>query len=229
MIEAGLEPEIQTVNRTAPSENPTIKIRSQQGRWRQEFISLMRRKAGSGICVVGNSWKLRGSGRGDFIDSHAMVVRFNRFRSEFSADDDIGRRLDVWVVAPGFSGQPPRVRWMVVSGPDMQYRLQSWKRLLPALSAGASVLTVPLPPWRRLVARLQAPPSAGVLFLFWLKSMFGSWRGISAIGFGSEASAPQPYHHADGRQQPVRRHNWEGERALLHRWENEGLKIDAGI
>jgi hypothetical protein len=159
-----------------------------------------------------------------------MVVRFNLFRSEGTTGVDIGERLGVWVVAPGFSGfPPPRVEWIVVSGPDVQFRLQGWKRLLPALSNGACVLTVPLPPWRRLVARLQAPPSAGVLFLFWLRSMLGSWDGVTVVGFGVEASAAVRYHYADRRQQPVRRHNWEGERILLRHWKSEGLKADGGF
>jgi capsular polysaccharide export protein len=227
--EAGLAPAVQTVERTSPADKKASEIQTHQDRWRLEFADLMRQRVNSGICVVGNAWKLRGSRLGDFIDSHAMVVRFNRFRNEASADADIGNRVGVWVVAPGFTDpQPPRVKWVVVSGPDMQYRLQSWKRLLPALSAGAAVLTVPLPPWRRLVARLQAPPSAGLLFLFWLRFMLGSWNGVTAVGFGLTALAARPYHHADRRQQPVRRHNWEEERVLLRQWKNEGLKFKGG-
>jgi hypothetical protein len=195
-----------------------------------EFTDLVRQTAaGSGICVVGNAGRLRGGGLGAFIDSHALVVRFNRFRSTTSADADIGSRVGVWVISPVFSGPPPpSVKWVVVAGPDMQYRFQSWKRLLPALSAGAAVLTAPLPPWRRLVARLQAPPSAGLQVLFWLRRLLGSWKGVTAVGFGLTAAGTRAYHHADRRQQPVRRHNWEGERGLLDEWISEGLRVDGG-
>jgi hypothetical protein len=221
---------VQEVDRTNSWGRIAAEIQERQSRWRQEFALLMQQQANFGICVVGNAWKLRGFRLGDFIDSHAMVVRFNRFCNDSSADADIGSRVGIWVVAPRFSGSsPPPVKWMVVSGPDMQYRLQSWKHLLPALSSGAAVLTVPLPPWRRLVGRLQAPPSAGVLFLFWLKSMLGSWNGVTAVGFGMKASGGGPYHHSDRRQKPVRRHNWEGERILLRQWINEGLRNDGGI
>jgi hypothetical protein len=231
--EAGLSVELPApaAAPSGPKEGKSGEIRSLQGLWRGEFSELVRQNAAmSGICVVGNAGRMSGSRLGAAIDSHSLVVRFNRFRGNSSDEADIGARLDVWVVAPAFSGKPPpMVKWVVLSGPNMQYRLHNWKRLLPAREAGAAILTIPLPPWRRLVARLQAPPSAGVLFLAWLNSILSSWGGVSAFGFGLSPFPNKPYHHAVRRHQPARRHNWAGERLLLRQWKDEGLALDAGI
>lgn len=200
-------------------------LHEQQEAWREAFAQWILQQAEVGICVVGNAGAMRGSGLGQVIDQHGLVVRFNRFRGAESDVADIGERLDVWVVAPGYTGAPPpAVRWIVVSGPDMRFRRQNWDSLGPALDAGVAVLTTPLPLWRELVAQLQAPPSAGLLFLAWLRALLGSWDGVIAVGFGVSASSNAPYHHAVRRHRAVARHNWPEERALLQHWHSEGLE-----
>jgi len=204
-------------------------IGAMQGDRGEAFAQLMRAGAVAGICVVGNAATLVGSQLGTTIDRHGLVVRFNRFRGPDSDPVDIGTRIDVWVVAPGFEGAPPAgVRWIVVSGPEMRFRRHNWDSLRPALDAGAAVLTVPLAPWRRLVKALQAPPSAGLLFLAWLHSMLGSWEGVRAVGFGIGAPSGNAYHHADPRHKAVGRHHWAGERLVLQSWQDEGLHVGAG-
>jgi hypothetical protein len=201
-------------------------LQTMQDAWRDAFVRMICEQRRAGVCVVGNAGMLIGAGLGTAIDGHGVVVRFNRFRAANSNEIDIGSRVDVWVAAPGFEGPPPvGVKWIVVSGPDMRFRRQNWESLRPALDAGAAVLTVPLGPWRSLVAQLQAPPSAGVLFLAWLRSVLGSWQGVRAIGFGMPAGGAGTYHHADPHHKAVERHNWTAERALLLRWHDEGLKL----
>jgi hypothetical protein len=89
-------------------------------------------------------------------------------------------------------------------------------------AAGAQVLTVPLPVWKALVARLQAPPSAALLLLAWLHAL-GGWEGlrIAAIAWGGD---PAGRHHL---VQPNRktgsRHRWEREAQIVKEWRNAGL------
>lgn len=193
-----------------------------QERWRADFAASLR--ACRSICVVGNGGALLGAGLGAFIDSHGLVVRFNVFRGLETDMADIGGRIDVWVASPNLSLPPPaEARWVVVTGPDVRYRLQDWDWLLPHRRRGGPILTVPLEVWRGLVLRLQAPPSAGILILAWLRYLRGGWDGITAVGFGSPAG--RPYHHAVPRQPPVTRHHWQAERELLDGWSREGLSI----
>ena len=212
------------------SEDPgVIGLHALQDQLRDAFAAVLRRQREDGICVVGNAGSLVGLRLGATIDQHGLVVRFNRFRGADSEPADIGSRLDVWVVAPDFEGPPPQgVRWIVVSGPEMRFRRHNWESLRPALDAGAVLLTVPLAPWRGLVATLQAPPSAGLLFLAWLRSLLGSWDGVRAVGFGAGATPGAVYHHADPRHKAVGRHQWAGERLVLQAWHDEGLRTGAG-
>jgi len=48
------------------------------------------------ICLVGNAKSMLGNGRGEWIDSHDIVLRMNQgFPSEAHAKD-IGLRMDIW-------------------------------------------------------------------------------------------------------------------------------------
>ncbi len=138
-----------------------VSVRAMQAQWRADFAHWLRQRQSRGICVVGNGGCLIGCGLGGEIDQHAVVVRFNQFMGGASSPNDIGGRVDVWVSAPGFSGPvPPEVGWLVVSGPEMAFRLQDWRRFEAAWRKGARILTIPLQPWADLVGALQAPPSA---------------------------------------------------------------------
>lgn len=193
--------------------------------WREDFSSLLRARAKDGICLVGNAGSLRGGGLGSHIDGQGLVVRFNRYSGPNSAAVDFGSKMEVWVGAPGFSGQPPAdVSWVISTGPDMRFRRQNWASFEERLTRDLPVLTVPLSVWRELVAQCCAPPSAGLLLLAWMRELLGSWGGISTVGIGIPPSANTPYHHAVPKQLPYDRHDWEKERALLRRWRSEGLR-----
>lgn len=201
-------------------------IRAMQGVWRANFADWLLQRGASGICVVGNAGSLIGSALGGAIDRHGVVVRFNQFSGGSASLADIGARVDVWVTSPGFAGPvPPDVQWVVVSGPEMAFRLQDWSRFEASRRWGAKVLTVPLLPWSELVRKLDAPPSAGLLFLAWARSLLGSWLPICAVGFGNAMDEGISYHHADPHRQPGRRHNWAAERRVLCAWQVEGLRF----
>lgn len=200
-------------------------LHDRQENWRDSFRLLICQHAEEGICVVGNSGSLRGSGWGNKIDEHGLVMRFNQFSGPQSTVEDIGSKMNVWVGAPGFKGPPPKeVDWVVSSGPDMRFRRQNWNAFQERLLADAPVLTVPLSIWCNLVAELSAPPSAGILLLAWLRVISGSWRGLSTVGIGISPDNHVPYHHVFSKQQPFVRHDWGKERFLLGRWRSEGLQ-----
>jgi capsular polysaccharide export protein len=198
-----------------------------QAEWRAQFAQWLLQRSAKGLCVVGNGGNLIGSGLGSEIDRHGVVVRFNQFNGGSSRAVDIGARIDVWVTAPGFSGPVPQgVQWVVVSGPEMAFRLQDWRRFEAPWRDGTPVLTVPLQTWSELVSALQAPPSAGLLFLAWAKSFLGSWAGVRGLGLGSVASGSVPYHQANSDRLAGSRHHWPAERMLLRSWQQEGLNVE---
>lgn len=48
------------------------------------------------IAVVGNGSQLQGLGKGKEIDSHDVVIRFNKFTTK-GFEEDCGKRTDIWV------------------------------------------------------------------------------------------------------------------------------------
>lgn len=202
-------------------------VHARQAEWRAGFAEWVEGcRQTAGVCVAGNAASTRGRGLGAAIDKHDCVIRFNQFARDAQARTDSGARLDVWVVSPGYSGPAPQdVRWVVMTGPDMRYRLQDWEPVLPLLDAGVPVLTVPLASWRTLVRDLLAPPSAGLLMLRWLADL-GSprgWEGLSSVGIGSGLGSQGRYHQASARLRAGSRHNWAAEQASVARWAAQGL------
>lgn len=199
-------------------------IDSMQQQWRTEFESLIRTgRMGGGICAVGNAGSLRHALHGGAIDQHAVVVRFNNFARDESLITSVGKRLDVWVLSPGYVGPVPvGVQWVVITGPDVRFSLRKWHHLSPLLAAGAKVLTVPLSVWRRSVRQLQAPPSAGVLILEWVRAITGTWGGVAAAGIG-EWTGEGVYHLTTRGQLANSRHQWGAEHLLVAQWSKQGL------
>jgi hypothetical protein len=197
-------------------------VAPQQAVWRDAFRAAV--QAAPSVCVVGNAAALTGSGLGAEIDRAGLVVRFNHWRGYASDPRDLGTRISAWVSAPGFGSPGPEpVDWIVVSGPDACYHLRDWSVFRQRLEAGAPVLTVPLPAWRSLVRSLEAPPSAGVLMLAWLRELRGGWSGLMAAGIGHGGSVR--YHHADRRAGASPRHAWAKEAALVQAWAAQGLDL----
>lgn len=157
---------------------------------RSRFASWLKERAGSAgmsaptrVCVAGNAGSLRGAGRGHLIDAHPVVIRFNQWQGPTVSATDVGQSVDVWVMSPNYRGPVPSgVSWVVVTGPEPTMALERWPIPRALRLAGVTVLTVPLPVWRGLVARLDAPPSAGVLTLAWLAQLCPGWSGVACEG-----------------------------------------------
>ncbi|MEW5789212.1 MAG: glycosyltransferase family 29 protein [Pseudomonadota bacterium] len=178
-------------------------------------------RSASRICVVGNAASMNGCGLGAAIDAHDCVVRFNQFLGPHTRAEDVGTRTHVWVRMPGVPrpGVPMPEDWVVLSGPDVRFRSSNWQAMAPVIAAGLPILTVPLACWREVVAQLGAPPSAGVLFLAWLRSLRAQGlAGVGLTGFSRRVREGEAYHHAVPGKQPGLRHEWIGERALLADW-----------
>ena len=65
-----------------------------ESRKQKKFESLLQ-KANS-IAIVGNGPSEKGLGKGDEIDNHDIVIRFNNFQT-YGFEGDYGRKTDVWV------------------------------------------------------------------------------------------------------------------------------------
>ncbi len=200
-------------------------IQKNQESWRKLFKKTVVKYQKDGICIVGNSSKLRGAKLGNKIDEHGLIIRFNHCWGNDTMHLDTGMSLDIWVTAPDYREKTEaKAKWIVVSGPDMLYREAKWERVKHAIDRGVYVLTVPLEIWKELVTVLQAPPSAGLLTLLWIKKILGDWEAVSCAGVDLTIDNNH-YHHAISKHKAVKRHHWQKEKDLLQQWRNEGLKF----
>ena len=202
-------------------------IHAQQALWREQLQAVLEKAiASTGICVVGNSGALLGSGLGPQIDARAVTIRFNHCPLDPGKPVDFGGRTDIWTAAPNFCGTVPEgISWTIVSGPDVRFRLQDWSIFNDLSDRGIRVVTPPLSVWRGLVASLQAPPSAGILTLEWIRQMLGGWKGVSAAGIGGFGQSAAPYHALRQKQPPGPRHRWDLESLAVRHWQTLGLTI----
>lgn len=174
------------------------------------------------IAIVGNSPGLRNAEYGTEIDAADFVVRFNLYNSTQTRLEDIGNKLSLWVVAPGYRGPAALSEFCLVSGPDMLFWRQNWDSLL---TLDSKVLSSPLCIWRSLVRKLAAPPSAGLLCIEFLKSLCGEQQCLKVFGFGYNPESNTSYHHTSSQHQAVNRHNWNGERQLLNQWSQQRINV----
>ncbi|PID50129.1 MAG: hypothetical protein CR991_02955 [Proteobacteria bacterium] len=206
-----------------------LKIYTQQAIWRKAFYEeTQERMAKGSLCVVGNAGFMRDLNLAEAIDEHALVGRCNNFSGEGDLVRHIGKQIDVWILAQGYiiNHRIPPVEWVVLVGPEIQFRRLDWNGLLPLLryDNNIKVITIPLNVWRSLVEQLEAPPSAGLVFLAFLHHLLGDWQGISVAGFSALVKpSDKPYHISHPKHKASIRHNWDAEKQLLQAWLAEGL------
>ncbi len=201
----------------------------QQTEWRQTLRAQLRQwQSAGGICVLGNAGILHQAGLGERIDRHAAVLRFNTYQSEHTTIIDTGSTIQLWGITGSYRinsiDHIPAVAGVLLAGPAMQFRLLDCSGLLSLRQAGLPVITLPLSLWHKLVKVLQAPPSAGLLCLAFLRESLGSWQGISVAGFSALVKqSDKPYHISHPKHKASIRHNWDAEKQLLQAWLAEGL------
>ena len=202
------------------SRRLALSLRSQQTRWQTRLQSELAQA--QSVAVVGNSPKLLESSQGAFIDSHDLVIRFNQFLPTDGKDisNSIGKKLDIWVMSPGFRGPiPAHARYILITGPNMIWWQQNWQHLA---CANCPILGIPLASWQASVARLDAPPSAGFACLDWLIN-YQRIENIRprALGFGYNPTQQSRYHIQNDVHKATSRHNWRAEQEVIETWKKE--------
>lgn len=114
-----------------------------------------------------------------------------------------------------------------MTGPAIQFKLQNWRPIKPLIKSGARLVCVPLSAWCDLMAKLEAPPSGGLLVAYWLAQQPELKPYLRLYDFGYEPENGEVYHQGVPEHRPNDRHNWRGERELLKQWFGESL-VQAG-
>ncbi|WP_158513256.1 hypothetical protein [Francisella uliginis] len=170
------------------------------------------------ICVVGNA--LIKKDLNEYIDAHEFVIRFNDWFDGFNKFR--GNKIDIWVCSPAFRDRDlsRSSKWRVISGPQVLYKESVRKLFLGKKKL--NTIDFPLYVWKYLVKLCGSPPSSGIMMLYYLFCIRGSWNEISAVGFDLDLDK-ESYHFSSAEYMPSERHNWVREKEILKSWQGKGL------
>jgi hypothetical protein len=183
------------------------------------LMDLLRDKTRS-IAIVGNSPCELGSGKGQLIDGHDVVARFNRFSVDDKFASDYGRKCTLHVRHPedeDINQESLASDWTVINRPDLIYRQRRWSNVLALSKAGAKLSALPVGFHQHLYRSLRGEPSGGITFCALVKSVRGNLLRGSCFGFSfvdQIGESPTSAHYfRDAR--PSLKHRWTREKAML--------------
>ena len=185
------------------------------------FIEALREKTRT-IAIVGNSPCEVGLGRGELIDSHDVVARFNTFSIEDRFAIDYGKKCSIHVRLPGRvgdNGSSLTTGLIILNRADLIYRQRDWTNILVLWRQGVEVSAFPTGFHKALFKELGGKPSSGIAFCALVKEMRGSLPRESCFGFsfvdqvGKDATSAHYFREA----RPSFQHRWQREKILFDR------------
>ena len=167
------------------------------------------------VAIVGNSPALLERADGQDIDSHEVVIRFNSAHLNEQILRHTGTKTSLLVLSPAAARTMSRVpvQPLAISGVSPWHNNSRYWRRFAALEEPTH--HIPSPVWHSLVARLNAPPSSGLLALACLSQE--SLVRVRAYGLTNSeqfCTATQGLHYGDTKP-PSSRHNWKLEAELV--------------
>lgn len=170
------------------------------------------------IAVVGNAPCILENNDGAEIDNHDIVVRFNIANPLTKLTKHIGSRTDLWVISPALAGRQssPPVNVFALSGINpLDGQSRYWRSLHK--HGIARLVLFNQQDWYELVAKLHAPPSAGLLMLKSLQRMATN-QTVNVFGFTTSVDQSltlRPGYNYLSKKAGSTRHNWAEETRLI--------------
>ena len=149
------------------------------GMLRESFSSLSNAVNGKNVALVGNARSLCSSRNGDAIDANDIVIRINR-APKFSLESH-GDKTDWLALATSIDREHfkalncDKLIWMS----HKRKRLKFWMKK-------ETLYLFPLELYAEIKTKLGAPPSTGLMMLFWLSTQ--SFASLTVYGFDFFAS-----------------------------------------
>jgi tetratricopeptide (TPR) repeat protein len=171
------------------------------------------------IAVVGNSPCEVGQGRGEEIDRHQEVIRFNDFSTASAFRPDYGSRTTMvcrlgFQVALDTSALEPGAV-IHLRRPNQLYRRFDWQRLAAVRREGFRITCHPWEGYVALRKRVAATPSSGLAMCQLLKSLRGHVKREDFFGFSFVGQNDAQTSHYTKKGVASKTHNWEGELAYF--------------
>lgn len=190
----------------------------------------------STIAVVGNSPELLNNSLGEEIDSHDIVIRFNKFFITDELVKNTGSKTTLCVVDKNTSHhffQCGRVNAsLLIVGEDLRVYHPSLDDFTALNSNFNEVGNINRQIYIDLAKILQAAPSSGMQIVEAIRRLRGGFEGVSFYGFNFTDQLDAVASSASyGRKcKPSFAHNWHGEKILFNEFRknnNYAPNIDA--
>ncbi|MBP0495694.1 glycosyltransferase family 29 protein [Pararoseomonas indoligenes] len=211
------------VSKLVASESDDSAIQAHAGLYdtiRSNTCNLARRLANPAlrIAVVGNSPCERGLSKGQAIDEHDEVFRFNqysiaeKYQADYGSKTTIVSRLrlndaNFSVLSPGMT--------ILLKRPHFLHQPADWSRALEMSRAGIVITSQPLQPFYELAGLLGSPPSSGIAICYLLKTLRGTLERKNFFGFSFVGQVDPGTTHYTGKGLARSTHNWEREAELF--------------
>ena len=174
------------------------------------------------IAVVGNSACELGLAKGQRIDAHDTLIRFNAFSLDTPFDLDYGSKVDVQVRSAGIESNlqldpiyPNKI--IVLSYMGFLHRFRRWQLVLELQAQGHQVCCYPAAIHHALIRRIGRSPSAG-LSVTWILSQLrpastpADYYGFAFVDQIGEQAISSHYFE---QSVPSLRHDWQAEAQIF--------------
>lgn len=183
---------------------------------KNKFESLVKEANGS-VCVVGNSPNEIGTKKGELIDSHKLVIRFNSYNTSYPYHLDYGSKTDIWVRMPFHpyvkNDLDEELKLVVFTGSNRMHRpYGDWFGILDYVATGTPVSFFNPNDFYELQNILGGPPTSGLMICYSLYKLIGPLKRDQCHGFSFSSDEPvASYHYADSNATAGARHHWDKE------------------
>lgn len=174
------------------------------------------------IAVVGNSACELGLAKGEQIDNHDTVIRFNAFSLDTPFDRDYGSKVDVQVRSAGTEANlqldiayPHKT--IVLSYMGFLHRFRRWQLVLELQAQGHRVCCYPAAVHHALVRRIGRSPSAGLSVTWVLSQLRNTMAPTDYYGFAfiDQMGEQAVSSHYFEQSVPSLRHDWQAEAQIF--------------
>ena len=186
------------------------------------------------IAVVGNSSVDLRKGKGREIDSHDIVIRFNKFKLDQFLSQDYGTKTTVVAstksVFTQVSRSYPRDAYLFLLGEDPLNISNNIENERNIFDKYKEVISYPRDFYRTLLKLFDAAPSSGLQVIYYLLRVRGNFTNVDFYGFSfidqiGKNSVSSSYF---SNTKPSFRHNWIGERRYIDDLLRCNSKADIG-
>ncbi|WP_160888803.1 hypothetical protein [Halobacillus litoralis] len=153
----------------------------------RSFEQLVRSAEGD-ICLVGDGETASDFHQGEYVDAHAVVVRFNNYSTDYPYSQTKGTKTSVWAKSPFFDYVGRKnvtdLDAVLIGGANP---LHSYKHgmdsIVDFIDQRTAVQSVPHYIYKELVEILEAEPSLELSILYWIYKIQGPVKQSSLLGF----------------------------------------------